>query len=401
MRYSLSRMSKNGTWIKECAASLLTAVTCLGLTGCSLPDSLLTDSGSNVIMEVDSSQYLDFSALEKTEEENAGTWNGYEVYTLNYGTFATDISGLKATLNMIEISPVKAQFSSGTMYLLEVLVSKYSFVEKGDVIARVSMEISELDLEELELKLLRVEEDYAAYLADYEERHTEAVENISVYNHPGKIDRIEINQMELDHAQTVKNYEKQIENYKERITELKSLASTKEILAPSSGFVLEMGRLQVGQELENGTLICNVAPTDKMMLEFSDETFHYGYGMDLNLVVGNTRSKKTYQVEAVSAIGKTLSSSWHQTSTKITGDYTFDQLIGDGPYTVTGTTNVMRNVLLVPVKAVTESSEKYYVTVLNEDGTLEKRQFISGGKNSQYYWVFDGLEQGTKIIIED
>ncbi len=393
-------MSKRGIWKKECALCLLAGSLSLGVTGCSLPD-FFTDSGTDVIMEVDSSQYLDFSVLEKNPQEEAVTWNGYDIHTLSYGTFETNITGIKAGVNVIEVSPVRVELSTGSMLLTELLVTRNTYLEKGDVIARVAVETDAIDLEELELKLLRLEEEFAEYQTDYAERYEEAVENISVYELPGKIDRLEIEQMERDHARSMANYEKQIANYKERITELKNTTATEEILAPEAGFVLEVPRLQVGQELHNGDLICNIAPTDKMMLEFSDETWHYGYGMDLTLFVGDKRGQKSYPVEAVSALGKSLYGNWNQTATKILGDYDISELMGQGPYTVTGTTNVMTNVLLVPIKAVTEEGEKYYVTVLKADNTLEKKQFIPGGKNTRYYWVFDGLEPETKIILEN
>ena len=55
--------------------------------------------------------------------------------------------------------------------------------------------------------------------------------------------------------------------------------------------------------------------------------------------------------------------------------------------------------LLVPTEAVTAEKQKYYVTVLGEGGSMTKTQFIPGGSNGQYYWVFDGLEEGTRIVV--
>ncbi len=394
-------LSKRGIWKKEYAICLLAGSLCLGLCGCSMPDSLFTDSGSDVIQEVDPSQYLDLSVLEKEPEEEAATWNGYDIHTLNYGTFQTNITNMKASIDVIEVSPVRVEFSTGTMQLIELLITRFTYLEKGDVIARVQVETDPIALEELELKLLRLEEDFTDYQANYAERYEEAVANISVYELPGKIDRLEIEQMERDHAWTMKNYESQIADYKKRIRELKNTTAMEEIIAPEAGFVLEVPKLQVGQELFNGDFICNIAPADKMMLQFSDETWHYGYGMDLTLLVGDRRGQKSFPVQAVSALGKSLYGSWNQTYTRILGDYNMSELISQGPYAVTGTTNVMSNVLLVPLKAVTEEGEKYYVTLVNSDNTLEKKQFIPGGKNTQYYWVFDGLKPGMKIILEN
>ncbi len=384
---------------KKYKASLLVGMAVLGLTACNMPDQLFSDSGSNVIEQIDTSQYLDLAALEKAPEEQ--NFHGYDVYTLEYGTFETTIAGIKANINMLETSTVRAEVANGNMYLLELCVSRGNYVSKGDVIAKVSTETSDLDMEELQLKLTRLEEDYVKYLADYDKQHKEAVENVSVYELPYKIDMIEIQQMELDYTRRVKSYEEQLANYREQIQEQKELAAMKEIVAPQDGFVLSVSGLSVGQELKNGTEICRIAPKDKIVFEFTDETMHYGYGMDLTLSSGNWRFPTTYEVEVVSALGKTLYGSWNQTTSFVDGEYDIGELLEQSPYLVSGTTNVMENVILVPVDAVTQEGSKLYVNVLNEDGSLLKKQFISGGKNADNYWVFDGLEAGMQIIMEN
>lgn len=398
-------MNKLGSMKKRYILSLISVACIFVLGGCSLTEKLFTDSGTDVVEKIDASQYLDLSVLEKVENPGEEqSWNGYEVYTITYGTFSTKIVGTRANITMIEINQIKAEITAGTMILKEICVMKNDYVEKGDVVARVSVETSDLDLEELELKLQRLEEEYAEVTAEYNEQHEEDIANISVWEYPGKIDRVEIAQSEMNFERTKANYEKQIAAYKEQISELKKMRTTTEIVASDAGFVLEMGSLQLGQELANGTVICSIAPTDKIMLEFADESLHYGYGMDLTLVVGDARGRsntKEYDAKAVSVLGKALIEDWNQTTTKIEIEEDLGNLIGNGPYTVTGETNVMENVLLVPADAVTKDSDKYFVTVLNADETLEKRQFIPGGQNTEYYWVFDGLNPGTKIIIEN
>lgn len=381
---------------------LLPAMT-LAFGGCSVSETMFTDTGTNLVMETDASAYLDLSLLEKESTENEGFRNGYTVQTLEYGTFATDIVETRASINMVESVQAKAEFATGSMILTELLVSRYTYVAEGDVLARVDVETSELDLEEMELKLKRIEEEYAQVVADYNERHADAVENISVYNHPGKIDRIEIAQMELDFAQTKESYDKRIADHKQQIKDMKTLAATKEIVAPQSGLVISVSRLQVGQELGNGTVICTIVPEDKIVLEITDEAMLYGYGKKLVMGLGanSNPNRKEYEVSVISSPGKALTQEWGKTTTQIEGDFSIDEVLDKGALMVGGQTNVMENVLLVPADAVTEENSRYFVTVLHEDGSLEKRQFIPGGNNLNYYWVFDGLEQGTKIIIEN
>ncbi len=397
-------MSNMGNRMIKSIWLLLTMVPILGLSGCSFSEKLFTDTGTDIVIETDSSAYLDLSLLDKeVSAEGSDSWNGYAVWTLEYDTFATAIIETRASINMVESVQVKPEFQSGSMLLTEMLVSRYAYVEKGDVLAKVDMEISELDLEEMELKLKRLEEEYTQAVADYNERHEAAVENISVYNHPGKIDRIEIAQMELDFEQTKKNYEGRIADYKEQIKDMMALAATKEIVAPQSGLVISVSRLEAGQKLSSNTVICTIVPEDKIVLEFADEGLLYGYGKELVMGVGaNSKPNRTeYNVTVISSPGKALTQEWGKTTTKIAGDFNIREVLEKGALMVGGQTNVMENVLLVPAEAVTEDNSRYFVTVLHEDGSLEKRQFVPGGNNLDYYWVFDGLEQGTKIIIEN
>ncbi len=395
----MSKAGKRKQWIIALQAMMLL----LSLGGCKSAESVFTDAGTDLVVETDASAYLDLSLLDVKPVEESGTWNGYEVLTLEYGTFATNIIETRAGINMVESVQVKPQISNGSMILTELLVTKYSYVTEGDILARMDVETSALDLEEMELKLKRLEEEYAQAVADYEKRHEEAVEGISVYEALGKIDRIEIAQMELDFAQSKSNYEKRIGDYKKQIKEMKTLADTKEIVAPKSGFVLSVSRLQVGQELTASSVICTIAPSDKIVLEFPDENFHYGYGTQL--VVGEGAAskvgRKEYNVSVSSANGKVLKEDWGKTTTRIIGDFNIMEALQRGALMVGGQTNVMENVLLIPVDAVTVEKDKYYVTVLHEDERMEKRQFIPGGNNQEYYWVFDGLEQGTRIIVEN
>ena len=401
MKWSLSKgYTKKKRWFRV----LLPAFLLFALGGCSFSEAMFTDSGTNLIVENDTSAYLDLSLLEKQDGvETDDAWNGYDIWTLEYGTFATEIIETRANITMVESVPAKVEIPLGSMILTELLVSRYSYVEKGDVLARVDVEISALDLEEMELKLKRLEEEYAQAVEDYNELYEEAVANISVYNHPGNIDRIEIAQMELDFEQTRANYDKRVADYKEQIKDMKAVAATKEIVAPQSGFVLSVSRLGIGQELSNGTVICTISPSDKIFWEITDENFHYGYGMELTMGVGanSNVNRKEYSVVVSSASGKSLKEDWGKTTTQIMGDFTLEEIMNSGALMVGGQTNVMDNVLLIPKEAVTVEREKYYVTVLHEDATLEKRQFIPGGNNQEYYWVFRGLEPGTKIIVEN
>ena len=369
----------------------------LELAGCG-QGGPLSDAGANVASAPEQSQYLDLSALSGEGGAEEG-WNSYNSYTLSYGTFSTQMVPLRANLRMLETACVKAEYPRGAMRLTEMLVEKYQYITAGTPVARVSMEIDQVDLQELGRKLLRLEQRYLAEQEAFLEAQEKREAAFAPWPPQRTIDEIRYRQAQLDFDRTAAGYERQMEDLREQIEELGRLAGMTEILAREDGFVLEVSALQRGQKLENGTVLLRLAPADRICLEFADSLQHYGFGNRVTLLAGETRVAQSYDAWVTSAVGKVLSSQWDPGVSRLEGVYDIAELVGNGPFNVTGETNVMENVLLVPTEAVTAEKQKYYVTVLGEGGSMTKTQFIPGGSNGQYYWVFDGLEEGARIVV--
>ncbi len=369
----------------------------LSMTACG-QDGVLSDAGANVVTVPDKSQYLDLSVLDGEGITEDG-WNSYSTYTVTYGTFSSEMVPMRANLRMLETAYVKAEYEVGTMRLRELLVEKNQYIKAGTPVAKVTMEIDEADLLELERKLLRLQQRYIAAQEEFLESQEKREVLFAKWPPQRTIDITRYEQAQLDFAQTAMGYERQIAELTERIEKLRALAGQTEIVAKEDGFILDVSLLRRGQILENGTIILRLAPADKICLEFEDRLLHYGYGNQLTLSAGSTRNPQVFDATVVSAVGKALSSDWTVGVSRLDGEYDIAELLGNGPFNVSGQTNVMENVLLVPAEAVTAEKQNYYVTVLGEGGSMTKTQFIPGGNNGKFYWVFDGLEEGVRIVI--
>ncbi len=369
----------------------------LSMTACG-QDGVLSDAGANVVTVPDKSQYLDLSVLDGEGITEDG-WNSYSTYTVTYGTFSSEMVPMRANLRMLETAYVKAEYEVGTMRLRELLVEKNQYIKAGTPVAKVTMEIDEADLLELERKLLRLQQRYIAAQEEFLESQEKREVLFAKWPPQRTIDITRYEQAQLDFAQTAMGYERQIAELTERIEKLRALAGQTEIVAKEDGFILDVSLLRRGQILENGTIILRLAPADKICLEFEDRLLHYGYGNQLTLSAGSTRNPQVFDAMVVSAVGKALSSDWTVGVSRLDGEYDIAELLGNGPFNVSGQTNVMENVLLVPAEAVTAEKQNYYVTVLGEGGSMTKTQFIPGGNNGKFYWVFDGLEEGVRIVI--
>ena len=318
---------------------------------------------------------------------------------MTYGTFQTKTANLKATVSYSEAITMKAEHEIGSMKLVELKVGKNDYVKAGDIIATVSMETDPLDLEEIQLKLSRLQERYEIAQIEFDVSQQERITEFSVYEKLRRIQEIEYDQAILDFEQIKRNYEDQITLYQEEIEKYKKWSYMTQIVSTVDGFILESSDLKIGQEIKAGAILARIIPSKQIYLDMQDPFSHYGYGMNMTLIVGDARNAKEYPVTAMSGSGKILSSNWDRGITSFSGAYDVTMLIGQGPFTLTGYTNVMDNVLLVPASAVTIEKQKYFVTVVNDDNTISKKQFIAGGNNTEYYWVYEGLEPGMKILL--
>ena len=68
-------------------------------------------------------------------------------------------------------------------------------------------------------------------------------------------------------------------------------------------------------------------------------------------------------------------------------------------FSVKANVREVKDVVLVPKRAVTTVDGITYVTV-EEDGKQVLKSFIAGGSDSTNYWVIEGLSEGTKICLE-
>ncbi len=392
----------------------LTILLCGLLSGCALPvdlSSLIPDSGTNITVSLDSTAYLDTSLLDSAE--TVSSYAAYDTYTIAYGTFSTSVSSVRASVVMLETTQVSVPDTNGTMYMVEMVVERNDYVRVGDVIAYVKTEMDDLDLAELELKLTRLEERYAAV----QEARAEALEEeaTALYAVGYKTTSYEVMVLEqkataLAYEKTCASYEAQIAAVEEQIAAFKEAESISQIVAEVEGYVLEVNYKSSGTKLSTGDVLANIAPSDKICLQFDDTLLHYGYGCELTVIVGNSRiptanantiNGTQYSAVVISPSGKILGADWDKGYAQLIGDYDMEQIVGAGAVYISGTTNVVENVLLLPADAVTVESSGTYVTILWEDeGRLEKREFLAGGNNTSTYWVLEGLEEGMTVILQ-
>lgn len=389
-------MCRNKRWI----SLLLGTVLVLTLPACSASKKLVTDTGSSGAKEIAKEEYLDLEAL-KNPTRQTETGN-YKVHTLARGVFEEE--ALKQSLERVflNVPEIKLELASGTVQMGEYKAGYFEYVKPGDVIATVYSEMDELAIEEARLKLTRLQERYKRA----QEKQEETLEDLKVsrtmiYNdYEREVMDVQYRQQELDWEMTKKSYERQIADAEEQLNNLQESSTMTEIKTEQSGFVVYTTRYPAGLELGDGEYICNLLTGEQFFVQTENQPDQFGFGMTLNFKV----LSEVLEGTVVSAGSRALYGNLDTGSTVFS--IAFPESVPDGAkmqmnqLTMEGKMKTVENVLLVPTKAVTVENDEYFVTVLKENGSLLKTEFIPGGSNAEFCWVLQGLEEGMQVVYQ-
>ena len=304
---------------------------------------------------------------------------------VSYGSVSSEFKGTGYIFYSQEdyvTNPVKY----GTAYLDEVCVSNYQRVKKGDVIAKIHVKGDTIGIERNERTLLRAKEDLA-----------ELVEN----NEDDK------------NAKAITAKQEYINDLEEKINEMKADSNRKEIVAPVDGIItLANMWFEPGDIMDSNGAVAVIAAEKDCFVEVEDKNGVLTYGNEVKIKY-NDQGKETYakgEVVTVSSMvlsedlansGKALIKVAPEDLSKMAASNRgMDGWWNRSSFSVTATIRSVDNVLVVPKRSVTVEDNVPYVTVLDDKGNFVYKSFIAGGSDNEYYWVVDGLTEGTEICLE-
>lgn len=322
------------------------------------------NQGDKVIAEFPVTAGTSAAVLEKGDIGSSYTGNGYLYYPV--------------------VEWVKNPTEYGTTYLEELCVSQYQQVSKGDVIAKIRVIADSVELARKERTIQRLNE--------------------------------RINDM-IKEDETA--YEKRIKIYREQITEIqkvvnkmKSDAGVTEIVAPYDCIVTNLNRYDNESLLSKDAKIVQISESSSSYILVEEEENRLTYGNTATIQYdGADGNKKTATGKVVTVNSMSLSGdmklnyaliliSAEDISDMAGSSMGFEGWWNRSRFSVSIPIRQMKNVVLVPRKAVTDIGGTTYVKIKNDDGTIELRSFVSGGSDSSYYWVVEGLTEGTVVCLE-
>lgn len=281
------------------------------------------------------------------------------------------------TYPSIEVQP--NQIENGKVTFLKYDIDMFQQVEKGDVIAEVAVEVDEATLYEKQQELKRQQ------------------------------DRLNALSQEKDVKEDDKKpYRKRIAELQEEISELQRDAATTQITANASGIVVWMPDIKKNSELYSKQTMAQIADNDKCLLAVDNSNGQLNYGNQVEVTYNKADGSETKVVGTVvmaGAMGMSTALTNNQCCISIPQGAMEEMRMAESDGNMTSRKSYdikcrikdLKNIIKVPKNAVNEIAGRTYVSVIEKNGEIIDRAFISGGSDGEYYWAIEGLEEGMKL----
>lgn len=291
----------------------------------------------------------------------------------------------------------------------EVLVEKGAAVSEGDVLIRFTTDESEVNLEEKQLNLKRVQEEYAVTKSDKQKELAVAREGLNgLSSYEYQIAQQRCNALQTSYEQYCYEKEFQIQELKHSIEEMEEEMNRDSIKAPYDGIIEWMATCTVGDKVPVGTTLISMYSTDKIAVRAENPSGAFAYNQSVTLTAGSKDNQMQYEGRIVSADNILPLDMQNQYMViQVTSEIPQElldmgnQLLGMS-VTVAGITETIKDVLIVTRQAVELENGQYYVQLL-EDGVIKKR-FVTMGcannnGNGSVVWLVDGVEEGDVVVL--
>ena len=249
---------------------------------------------------------------------------------------------------------VRYYFPYGTTYYMEAVGLENPNKKEGDAIARIHVEIDEIQLARTERQLQRMEERGGEAGAAYEE--------------------------------TLKSF-----------IEMKEALETTEIVMEEDGILLEQEFPRFRSQISSYTIV--VANPKERLIQVNNETKKFRYGQNVTVTAKIDGKTHTGTGTVITASPGTVSEELSGTSALVRLDEESEYLYDGADISVYVETVHMKDVLLLDANAVFMSNGTQMVKIKDEYG-LHAVGFTFGRKTESVYWVVDGLEEGAQILVQ-
>lgn len=281
---------------------------------------------------------------------------------------------------------------TGKAYIKDILVAESQQVSAGETLMTLEVVSDDIEIERCKKRIERLEERLVKLQAKKAENDGKKI-----------IDR----QVEKDITANIA----ETNRVKRTLEKLSKYSGTVEIKAPKDGIISEISDHKSGDLIGEGTKLIQFADSSVRAIVVKDENAQLAYGNQVTVeYVDKTGTRQSIPGEVITvdntALSKDLVRDWMLISLPEESGQLFDGSREEkgkwarDSFTVIAPVKRVEDVVLVPKQAVSIVKGSYYVNVVNEDGTVTKTGFISGGSDNNYHWAICGLDEGMEICWE-
>lgn len=378
------------------ASLLLVAVPMMVFAGCK--EEVAEDA-----LEV--SNYLNEEALTGGEERQLSS---YIIEEAIEGTFIVE-SKANAQSYIQDSVAAYAEYEYGTMLFDELLASTGDYVEAGEPIAKVHIEVSEADLTAARLSIQRMEERVEADRLMYEKEDT--ILKREAYGTQGsQAQGVAMRQYEASlerHRQDIEAQNKAIKKAKENLVKMEEADAITEITAPISGYITDVATLVYGRDVPDNMIIAVLEPQRSGILCVNNEKNAFRYGKEVEILCKKEELVKEFTGVVITPSQSSVASQATDRRACIRIDEEGMAYLQENKVNtieVTVRTIEQEHAIMVSLDALEvddkeKDSDIAYATVVQEDGSFLKKKVVLGGMNEACYWVLEGLNANDSVVV--
>ena len=288
---------------------------------------------------------------------------------------------------------------------VEYLVTAGQQVKKGDPLVSYQIPSDSIGITEKKMQMNQNQNDFQdnLKLKDNEiNRNIQKLYTMDAKSIEAQILQLNIKKMQITYKQYTYQTTKSIKEQKATIEELETNTELQFIYAPYTGIVYPDDKMKEGAIIDPSKQMIYIYDIKSAVLGIaSNEVSNLWYQMDVTVTGINNMKEDTSKTHK----GKVVSVDSLYNGIVSTGmiyiqlDDMEDLLSSMQRANISTITVSVENVLVIPVSAVKNDNDMRYVFVLDDSGVIRK-QYITGRDSGSEMWVYSGLAQGQRIVVE-
>lgn len=284
---------------------------------------------------------------------------------------------------------------------LKYHVARSQQVKAGDLLATFTLDVDEAATASARLSLERARKEYETGMQEKREAISEQLEALSAIRDPyeRELASLRIQRAQVAFEQYCYQQDCTIAQLSEALSELEEANSSIHLYAPYDGTITALTYKREGERVYAGEGLVTMYREDGMLLRISNDQLYFRYGMPVTVTSGTKNHQKVFQGQVVAA-DNVLPQSRRQGYAYIQMEpFESEEKTRLTRLTVTGTSQSLQDIMVIPRRALTMDGGKYYVECL-VNNTLQKRYVNLGLMTMSNAWVLQGLDIGDTIIID-